>query len=179
VPLVVYNRLFLKHISIQCSCNVVDTFLPALNPCEQPTCSLPVAKVMSWMFYVPRANTKYINTFGNSHTTFCPFPRFCLFPISFLWHLCHASCLQAGGEILMALWGRLMEWVETAVKIEGGRERVRQETPNHSLSSASIHSPLHLGVQKECMWPYTPFISQEKCYMRMDDLQICVWHCKC
>lgn len=50
-----------------------------------------------------KSRSEYINTFGNSHTTFCPLPRFCLFPISFLWHLCHVSCLQAGGEILKAL----------------------------------------------------------------------------
>ncbi len=43
-----------------------------------------------------------------------------------------------------------MERAETVVKgkIEGGRERERQETPNRSLSSAFIHSPLHLGIQK-------------------------------
>lgn len=94
-------------------------------------------------------------TFGNSLTTLCPFS------LGFV-HFQLASC---GVYVVRAarrqserfsmhrtqvLWGRLMEWVETAVKgkIEGGREKVRQETPNHSLSSASIHSPLHLGVQK-------------------------------
>lgn len=86
--------------------------------------------------------------------------QFCPFSLGFV-HFQLASCVYVvwaarrqserfSMHPTLVLWGRLMEWVETAVKgkIEGGRERVRQETPNHSLSSASIHSPLHLGVQK-------------------------------
>lgn len=100
-------------------------------------------------------NSSKCLTFGNSHTTFCPFS------LGFV-HFQLASCgvyvvwaarrqsERFSMHRTLALWGRLMERVETAVegKIEGGRERVRQETPNHSLSSASIHSHLHLGVEK-------------------------------
>lgn len=92
----------------------------------------------------------------------------------------------------LALWGRLMERAETAVKgkIEGGRERVRQETPNRSLSSAFIHSPLHLGIQKSACG-LIPFSfhrqfrksSFEEKYLlfgqdTLDDLQIYLCHFK-
>lgn len=133
-------------------------FCSPLNPGERPAHSLPVAKVMSLMCASSKHRTRQslalsILTPLVIHTQHSAlYPGFVYFQLASC-GVCHMSCPQAGWEIFKASDSGALgpfDGAETAVKgkIEGGRERVRQETPNRSLSSAFIHSPLHLGIQK-------------------------------